>query len=274
MLVSAEWVATHLDDPEVVVLDAEERVASYDGGHIPGARLLDMKGLMWEGDPPVGAEMRSPAAMDSAFEAAGVSDGQRIVVYGSSPLMAARAWVTLDVMGLGDRASVLDGGLAAWKRHGRAVSTEAPPVAAGTLTPHPRSGLVVDSDWVLHHLGDPALTILDARGEAEYTGADGGAEGGKLHAGHVPGAYHLDWHTLIESGALPELRPRRELDSLVSASGAAPGSMVVTYCQTGVRGSFDYFVARLLGYDARLYDGSWHDWGSKDLPYVAGKSRR
>jgi len=272
MLVSAAWVAAHLEDPGVVVLDAETQKGPYDEGHIPGAHYLDMSGLMWKGDPPVGAEMRAPAAVDSALEAAGAYDGERIVVYGSSPLIAARAWVTLDVMGIGGRASVLDGGLAEWRQEGRPVSTEAPPVSPGTLTLHPRSGVVVDADWLLSRLHDPHLTILDARSEAEYAGESGGS-GGDLHAGHIPGAYDLDWQKLVESPKLPLLRSRKELDSLVDASGAPPGSTVVVYCRTGVRASFDYFVARLLGFQPKLYDGSWQDWGSKDLPYVAGKSR-
>ena len=112
MLVSADWVAAHVGDPGVVILHAETQRGRYDEGHMPGAHFLDMGGLMWEGDPPVGAEMRTPAAIDSAFEAAGVSDGERIVVYSANPLLAARAWMTLDVMGLGDRASMLDGGSA------------------------------------------------------------------------------------------------------------------------------------------------------------------
>jgi thiosulfate/3-mercaptopyruvate sulfurtransferase len=273
MLVSAAWVAAHLKDPDVVVLDAETQRGPYDEGHVPGARYLDMNGLMWQGDPPVGAEMRTPAEVDSALEAAGASDGQRIVVYGSSPLMAARAWVTLDAMGIGDHASMMDGDLAEWRREGRPISTETPAVTPGVLTLRPRSDVVVDSKWLLSRLHDPHLAILDARSEAEYAGT-GGESGEGLHAGHVPGAYDLDWQRLVDSPKLPLLRPRRELDSLVDASGAPSGSTVVVYCRTGVRASFDYFVARLLGFQTKLYDGSWRDWGSKDLPYVVGTSRR
>lgn len=273
MLVSTAWVAAHLKDPAVVILDAETTRRPYDGGHIPGARLLDMKRLMWPGDPPVGAQMRSPAAVDSALEAVGAADGRHIVVYSSSPVIAARAWVTLDVMGIGGEASMLDGGLEAWRHEGHPLSTRTPRVTPGTLTLHPRTGAVVDSDWLLKRLHDPQVTILDARSQAEYAGTDR-RTGGKLHAGHIPGAFNLDWRKLVESRKLPLLRSRKELSSLVEASGAAPGSTVVTYCQTGVRASFDYFVARLLGYHVELYDGSWHDWGSKDLPYVSGKSRR
>lgn len=273
MLVSADWVAAHAGDPDVVILHADMRRDSYDQGHIPGARFLDMTGLVWDGDPPVGAEMRTPVEIQAAFEAVGVSDGQRIVVYGVNPLMAARAWMTLDVMGLGDHASMLDGGMGGWQEDGRPVSTEVPPERSGSLTLHPRSGVVVDSDWILHRLDDPSLTLLDARVADQYSGMDQGG-GGRLHHGHIPGAYSLPWEEFVDHRPNPVLDSRVRLAELVAASGAADGSTVVAYCVTGMRASFEYFVARLLGYDVKLYDGSWRDWGSKDLPTVTGTSRR
>ena len=283
ILVSADWVAAHLSDPHVVVLHADTRQQRFDEAHIPGARFLDMNGLMWEGDPPLGAQMRTPAAIDSTLEAVGVSDGQRIVLYAANALMATRAWTTLDVMGLGDRASVLDGGLEAWKEDGHAVSAAEGEnggpasnggngVAKGSLTLHPRSGVVVDSDWILQHLDDSSVTILDARAHDQYTGDE--SSGGELHRGHIPGAYSLPWEDFVEGRTLPRMHSRADLAALVRASGAADGSTVAVYCVTGMRASFDYFVSRLLGYDVKFYDGSWRDWGSKDLPTVKGPSRR
>ncbi len=245
----------------------------YDAGHIPGARFFDAAGFFWEGNPPVGAEMLTPSAIEAALEAVGVGEVGRIVVYGDSPLMAARAWMTLDAMGLGARAALLDGGLGAWNHEGRALATDEPAFAAGEVTLRPRADVVVDADWVAARLDDPAVTLVDARRGEEYTGADGGS-GGKLHAGHVPGAFSLPWEELVESRDVPLLKGRDEVRRLFEASGAADGSTVVTYCVTGLRASYDYFVARLLGYDAKLYDGSWRDWGARDLPYVAGSSRR
>jgi 3-mercaptopyruvate sulfurtransferase SseA/acetyl esterase/lipase len=273
MLVSADWVAAHEDDPSVVILQAETRKERFTQGHIPGAHFLDMSGLMWDGDPPVGAEMRTPSEIDAALEAAGVSDGQHIVVYGSSALQEARVWATLDIMGLGDRASVLDGGLAGWEQDGRSLSTDTSAGAPGSLTLHPRDGVVVDSDWIDRRLDDPSLTILDARTGEEYAGTENG-NGATEHHGHIPGAYSLPWETFVDSRQVPRLHSREELAALVRASGAADGSTVAVYCLTGLRASFEYFVARLLGYDAKLYDGSWRDWGSRDLPYVTGSTRR
>ena len=98
--------------------------------------------------------------------------------------------------------------------------------------------------------------------------------GGRVHAGHIPGAWSMYWEELVESRAVPLLKDHDEARRLFRASGAADGSTVVTYCVVGLRASYAYFVARLLGYDAKLYDGSWRDWGSRDLPFVAGSSRR
>jgi thiosulfate/3-mercaptopyruvate sulfurtransferase len=274
ILVSVDWLAARLGDPQVVVLHAEYTKPRYAQGHVPGARFLDMTKLVWDGagDPGVGTEMRAAAEIEGALEAAGVRDGQHIVIYGANALAAARAWMTLDVMGL-DRISLLDGGMAAWRQAGKPFSDQEPAAAPGSVTLRPRPGVMVDSDWILSRLEDPSITLIDARPDEEYTGADGGM-GGRVHAGHIPGAYQIYWEKMVESRDLWRARPRDDLKALFAASGAAEGSTLVIYCMVGLRASYAYLVARMLGYDAKFYDGSWHDWGGKDLPYVSGTSRR
>lgn len=273
ILVSTDWVAGHLDDPSVVVLHVDGRRSAYDEAHIPGARFLDLNAISWPGDPEVGTEMRTPAEIEIALEAAGVRDGQHVVVYGANPLAAARAWMTLDVMGWGNASSFMDGGLGAWQEESRPVSTQEPRFAPGMVNLTPRAGVVLDSDWVLTHLDDASVSLLDARPDDEYTGADGGM-GGRVHAGHIPGAYQIYWEEFVQSRPIHRIHPMEEIEALFEPMGAEPGSTVVAYCMVGLRASYAYMVARLLGYDARFYDGSWMDWGSKDLPYVSGASRR
>jgi thiosulfate/3-mercaptopyruvate sulfurtransferase len=267
-LVPPDWLQAHLDDPGVVVLHVDARRDGYDEGHIPGARFLNLGALMWDGPDRLGAELRTPEEIETALEAAGVRDGDHVVMYGSNPLGVARAWMTLDVMGF-EPVSMLDGGWGAWTREGRRTSLEEPRFDPGSLTLRPREGTLVGSDWIAEHLEDASVTLVDARPDAEYTGADGGM-GGRVHAGHIPGAHQMYWEELIESRSEPRLRDRAELERLFRATGVADGGTVVAYCMIGMRASFTYFVARLLGYDARFYDGSWQDWGAKELPYVSG----
>ena len=273
MLVSAQWLEARLDDPSVVVLHVESRRDRYDAGHIPGARFLDMNGLAWAGETQLGTEMRTPEEIDAALEAAGVRDGQHVVVYGANALLAARAWMTLDVMGLGDRLSMLDGGLGGWQEEGRPISQEEPDVSPGSVTLRPRSDVLVTAEWIMERLDDPEVTLIDARPDDEYTGDDGGM-GGRVNAGHIPGAYQMYWEELVESRQVPRVHSLEDLQALFAASGAGEGSTVVAYCMVGLRASFSYFAARMLGYDVKFYDGSWHDWGGRDLPFVSGRSQR
>jgi thiosulfate/3-mercaptopyruvate sulfurtransferase len=273
MLVSTEWLAARLGDPSVVVLHVDAQRAAYAQAHIPGARFLDLNGIAWNGEPDVGTEMRTPGEIEAALEAVGVTDTGHLVVYGANPLAAARAWMTLDVMGIGDRTSFLDGGLGAWQEEGRAVATEEPSFAPGSVTLRPRAGVMVDAAWIHARLDDPALTLIDARPDEEYTGADNGL-GGRVHPGHIPGAYQIWWEKLVQSRPIHRAHPLEELRALHRASGAADGSTVAVYCMVGARASYAYLTARRLGYDVKFYDGSWRDWGSRDLPYVTGTARR
>jgi thiosulfate/3-mercaptopyruvate sulfurtransferase len=273
LLVSADWLEAHLTDPNVVILHAEMSREAYDEGHVPGAAFLDMSRLVWDGDPAWGAEMRSTDEIEAALEDAGVRDGlHHLVVYASNPLYASRAFMTLEVMGLRGTVQMLDGGFGGWTEDGRAVSTEPATLAKGDLTLAPRDDILVDADWIHQRLGDPSIALIDARPDDEYTGEDGGM-GGMTHPGHIPGAVQMYWEEIVDSREVPRLKDRSELAQLFADAGAQEGDTVVTYCMVGWRASFNYVAARMLGYETKFYDGSWHDWGSReDLPYVEGRS--
>lgn len=267
ILVSPAWLAERLGDSTLVVLHVAHRRSAYDSAHVPGARWLRYEAVAREVNG-VPVELPGVDELRAAFEAAGVGDGSRVVLYGD-PMSAARAWMTLDYLGLGHRAAVLDGGLVAWRAEGHAVTTKAPRVARRTLTVRPQPARVVDASWVRARLDQPAVALIDARPENEYTGADGG-HGGAHAAGHIPGAHHLYWERLMVSRSDPRFRSEAELRALFEEAGAAPGDTVVAYCFIGMRASVAYFVGRLLGYETRLYDGSWVDWSERKLPVVAG----
>jgi thiosulfate/3-mercaptopyruvate sulfurtransferase len=185
------------------------------------------------------------------------------VVYGDlGGLAAGRAFFTLDYLGH-TRVSLLDGGLEAWKAENGALATTPPQVRRGSFTPRPRADRVVDAGWVRQRLDDPRYLLIDARPTAQFSGEDAAG----LRAGHIPGAKNIFWRTALVSDDDPRLRPAAELRSLYAAAGAAPNRTVVTYCRTGMQASHAYFVARYLGYDAVMYDGSMVDWSRQaELP--------
>lgn len=253
LLVSPAWLSAHLGQAGLVVIQADRVRAPYDSGHIAGSRYLAFSSIVVERDG-VPVELPAPGALDSVLESAGIGDSSRIVITGD-PLMAARLFFTLDYMGLGGRAALLDGGVPGWVAAGFPLSTDSAPAFRGTLTPHVRADVVVDAAWVQAHLQDSTVALLDARPQTDYVGTPGTTP----PTGHIPGARNIFWKTTL-GGAPAVLLPRATLDAMFRAANAPPGKLVVTYCRTGVQASFLYFVARYLGHDVKMYDGSFAEW--------------
>ena len=190
--------------------------------------------------------------------------GDRFVIV-ADPIPAGRAYAAFDWLGLGDRAALLDGG------PGTVASLPSPAQdaqpRAGTdqrLQTRVRDDMIVDAEWVHERLDDASVAILDARPPAEYSGATPGD--GIERPGHIPGARNLFWQDLVVSADNPRLKDEVELRRLFQAAGAEPGSTVVAYCRTGGQAAFLYTVARHLGYDVRMYDGSFIDWSRTEYP--------
>ena len=207
-------------------------------------------------------------SMETMLEAAGIGS-ERVIIVGE-PIPAGRAWAALDYLGLGERAALLDGGPAALAA---APSTDpaggatapAPDRAAGAdLDADVREDMIVDAAWVRDRLDDPAVAILDARPPAEFSGATPGD--GIDRPGHSPGARNVFWQTLVESADNPRLRDEAQLRQIFQEAGVDPDDTIVAYCRTGGQASFLYTVARHLGYDVKLYDGSFIDWSRTEYP--------
>jgi thiosulfate/3-mercaptopyruvate sulfurtransferase len=244
-----------------VLLHVARSPGEYAAAHLPGARLLLLDALLTTRDGLTN-ELPPIAVLDSVFTAAGVTDDAPVVLYGE-PLAAARAWFTLDVLGHGGHAAVLDGGMQAWRAAGLPVESGGgrDPVTrprGSGFTPRPVARAVVDAAWVGERLGDPRFALIDARPAAEFSGDRPGE--GVTRPGHIPGAQSLFWKNAIVSDSIPRLKEAAALRTMYSAAGAGAGDTVITYCRTGVQASHAYFVARYLGYDVRMYDGSYLDW--------------
>ena len=259
MLVTPAWLAEHARDANLVLLHAGPR-ASYDSAHIAGARFIEMADVAAPDDTTrPDLELPTAAALDSALEARGISDDSRIVIYQSDDWLSpsTRVYLTLYWAGLGARTSILDGGLAAWRRHGGAVTAAEPRVARGHLTLHPRDDVVVTASWIAARLGDPHVHVVDARNANFFLG-NNRPRPGAPRAGHIPGAYLIPFETVVDSNAV--MREVPWLRALFESVRARSQDTVVTYCHIGQQATVVWFAARLAGYDARLYDGSFGEW--------------
>lgn len=261
MLVTTDWLASHLHDPDLVVLCVADDEQFYSAGHIPGARLVRLEEIV---TPKNGVPNQLPAAdhLKKVFENAGLNNGSRIVLYGERQgVLAARAYFTLDYLGLADRASLLDGGIEKWRNEGRPESKEQPALEDSRLTVHVHREILVDTPQVAEYVHSASSTgplLLDARPPAEYSGETLSED--VSEAGHIPHARSLYWFKLLHSVEDPELLPVPELKQIFESAGAMPGKEVITYCRTGMQSSLDYFVAKYLGYSPRMYVGSFYEW--------------
>lgn len=274
LLVGTEWLAARLDSPGVVILHVGRSDSLYRTGHVPGARYLPLAAVATtvRGVPN---EFPSPDTMAATFRDLGVGDRARVVLYGDDAgLLAARAWVALDVLGQGGRASLLDGGWAKWTAEHRPVETGAHPPTPAPFTARWHGDRIASAEWVRDHLRDTAVVFVDARPAGPYAGVEPPCPAGATacvetppeRRGHLPGAWNLWWMENLVSRDDPTLKlPQTLAEQWAQRTGASrPGARtVVTYCHSGMQASFDYFVARYLGYpDVRLYDGSWAEWSA------------
>jgi thiosulfate/3-mercaptopyruvate sulfurtransferase len=268
LVVTPAWLAAHLHDPDLVLLhvgNPMDRSGGYAHAHIPGARPVAMRDVSIAQTPSGGVlEMLPADELHDRLQALGISDRSRIVVYfdgedASSP--ATRIVYTLNYAGLGDRTSLLDGGLAAWTAAGQPTTAETTPARQGTLSPiHPRTDLIVDADWVQHNARSAGYTLIDARAPVFYDGIQATHD----RKGHIPGAHSVPFSSVLDDQG--RLKSPAELAALFRAAGAKPGDTIVGYCHIGQQATQMLFAARTLGYAVKLYDGSFHDWDRRNLP--------
>jgi thiosulfate/3-mercaptopyruvate sulfurtransferase len=257
LFVSTKWLADHMHDVNLVVLAVGEK-SEYDAEHIAGSQYIDFHSIGVKGENGLILELPPMDKLAETFSKLGVSNDSRIVVYRLKDWLtpAARVILTLDAMGLGKNAAMLDGSLATWKEEGRALAKEAPVVKPGKLTPCPQDDVIANLEFVKSNLHQPGVRILDARDPKVYSGetARPGAP-----AGHIQGAGNVHYDSLLDEKT-GKLKPVEDLQTRFRDAGVKPGDRVVTYCFIGQQASALYLISRYLGYDTRLYDGSWDEW--------------
>lgn len=267
LFVSAQWLADHLQDPGLVVLHVGFSRPEYRLGHIPGARFLWYDWLAIS-TPDASTEMPSVTQADTVLEMLGISDSSTIVLCfaGSNLTTTTRMLLALTYVGFGEQTSILDGGLEQWKAGKRPVSTETPAVPRTSLALHERPAVIVTADWLKDNLNNPAVAIIDARDRRFYEGTGGGI----ARSGHIKGAQSIPFSSLVDS--TNRLKAPAILQELFAEAGIKQGMTVVTYCHVGQQATLVYAVARQLGYDSAVYDGSFQDWNLRGEEYPVEKA--
>lgn len=262
--VSTVWLASHLHDPNLVLLQVGE--ASQDkAAHIPGARFVHLEDVAATSSK-LSLELPTAPELRQRLQGLGISDDSRVVVYFGNDQVspATRVWFTLQSAGLGTRANLLDGGLPKWRREGRPLTDQTTTVTPGTLVPLNLQPTVVDAAFVQDHVRQPGYVLIDARAAMYYDGLEKSGADGHLTRGHIPGAHSLPY-TDITNDDLTLKKPA-ELLALFREAGVKPGDRVIAYCHIGQQGTAVLFAARAVGIDAVLYDGSFEDWTMRNLP--------
>ena len=272
-LVSTDWLAEHLGDEGLVVIESDEDVLLYETGHIPGAVKVD-----WHTDlnDEVDRDYIDGEAFAALFSRLGIARDATLVVYGDkSNWWAAYALWVFTLFGHQD-VRLLDGGRAKWIAEDRPVTREAParPATSYPVVERDDSGVRAFREDVLEHFGSP---LIDVRSPLEYAGERTTApeypEESALRAGHIPTAQNVPWaKAAADDGTF---RSRAELEAIYQdGAGLEPDDDVIAYCRIGERSSHTWFVlTHLLGYEkVRNYDGSWTEWGSSvRVPIAKGE---
>lgn len=257
LLVTTQWLADHLDDPELVLIDAGEAVA-YRRAHIRGAAGLPHPYLKGQSNDLL---VMPPDEFSTLARRLGVSSDSQVLLYDdNASLHAARVWWVFQLYGH-DRVRVVDGGLNAWLEEGRPLTSAPVRRSEGTFEARERVEERCSLADVQTSLAS-SRQIWDARSDAEWTGTE---RRENLRAGHVPGAHHLEWIRVMQGPPYRRFRPLPEIRGVLEGAGLDPDAATVTYCQSGIRAAFATFVLRLLGNEAaRAYDGSMAEWANRD----------
>jgi thiosulfate/3-mercaptopyruvate sulfurtransferase len=266
-LVSTEWLAAHLDAPDIVVVDGSYYLptqkrdghAEYLAAHIPGAVFFDINAIA-DTTTDLPHMLPSPEAFSSAMRQLGIGDGITIVVYdGLGLFSAARVWWTFRIFGVRD-VYVLDGGFPKWKAEGRPIELHEVKRTPRHFTARFNPSAVADMAAVKKTLSDKSAQIVDARSAERFAGTAPEPRPG-LPSGHMPGAFNVPYSEIVEDGRLVE--PDR-IAAAFAKAGVDTDKPIVTSCGSGVTAAILWLGLDAIGKPPKsLYDGSWTEWAAQ-----------
>ncbi|NRE84492.1 3-mercaptopyruvate sulfurtransferase [Klebsiella michiganensis] len=270
--VAADWLAEHIDDPEIQIIDArmappgqEQRNlnAEYQAGHIPGAVFFDIEALS-DHTSPLPHMMPRAEAFAVAMRELGVSSDKHLVVYDEGNLFSApRAWWMLRTFGV-ERVSIVAGGLEGWRRDELPLEQGLPELPEGEFDVNFDPQVIKRLTDVLLVSHEGSAQIVDARPAGRFNGLVAEPRPG-LRSGHIPGALNVPWNELVING---ELKTTDELNKIFARQGIDFERPIIASCGSGVTAAVVVLALTTLGVNGvSLYDGSWSEWGARtDLP--------
>jgi len=277
ILVSTDWLAEHLNDPVVRVVDCryyfDGRVGreEYEKAHLPGAVYLDWSNDLSEKERPLAFKVASAERLKRVMEAIGVGDDTLLVGYDDEGgHFVSRVWLVLAAQGHGGQVRIVEGGIVKWRAEGRPLSTEPSAPRRATFTPRaPDTRHLVTAEEVNRARAEAGTSIVDVRRRTEFTGDEARARRG----GRIPGAIHVLWQDNLDWDGNRTFIPVDRIRARYEAAGITPDQRVITYCQGAVRAAHSALALRMAGYpNVQIYDGSWEEWGDRDdLPIESGE---
>lgn len=262
LIIEPEELEAVRDDPGIVIVDLC-KPKQYRKAHIPGALFVNYADILRVEKPMMG--LLPPAEQFSRLVAGlGITADKHVVAYDDEGGGCASRFIwTLHVFGHRN-ASLLNGGLYSWANEGHPLTKDVPRPSASDYTLSNTGEYIADSDYIMQHLGDAHVALLDARSLAEFTGSKKFSSRG----GHIPGATRYEWTDAMDRSRNLRLLPADTIQQQLDGLGITKNKEVIVYCQTHHRSAFSYVMLRSLGYEnVRGYPGSWSEWGNRsDTP--------